>query len=93
MEQVEACLPAAPKRAKKKAVELRSPTPRMQAYWEATHEAKRRGLSLRAITRELGISRSTVMRYVKLDKPPVYGEGSLEEKKEQRLTESLVSSP
>jgi transposase len=93
MEQVEACLPAAPKPAKKKAVEAQRPTPRMQAYWEAIHEAKRRGLSLREIARELGISRSTVMRYVKLNKPPVYGEGSLEEDKERGLTESLVSSP
>jgi hypothetical protein len=34
------------------------------------------------------------VRYVKLDKPPIYGEGSREEQaKEQRLTESLVSSP
>jgi len=65
----------------------------MQAYWEVIQEAKRRGLALREIARELGISRSTVMRYVKLDKPPIYGEGSLEEAKERRLTESLVSSP
>ena len=49
MEQVEACLPAAPRRTKKKAIETRRPTPRMQAYWEAIHEAKRRGLSQRAI--------------------------------------------
>jgi len=41
----------------------------------------------------LGISRSAAMRYVKLDKPPVYSEGSLEDGKERRLTESLVSSP
>jgi len=94
MEQVEACLPAAPKRTKKQAAETRRPTPRMQAYWEAIHEAKRRGLTQRAIATELGISRSTVVRYVKLDKPPVYGEGSRKEQaKEQRLTESLVSSP
>ena len=65
----------------------------MQAYWEAIQKAKNRGLSLRTIARELGISRSTVMRYVKLNNPPVYGEGSPEEDKEQRLTESLVSSP
>jgi hypothetical protein len=92
MEQVEACLPAAPKRAKQQATETRRPTPRMQAYWEAIHEAKHRGLSQRAIAAELGISRSTVMRYVKLDKPPVYGEGSLEEEaKGHRLTESLLS--
>ena len=44
----------------------------MQAYWETIHEAKRRGLTQRAIATELGISRSTVVRYVKLDKPPVY---------------------
>jgi DNA-binding CsgD family transcriptional regulator len=91
MKQVEACLPAASKPAKKRLVESRRPTPRMQAYWEAIHEAKRRGLSLREIARELGISRSTVTRYVKLNKPPAYGEGSLEEVKERGLTESLVS--
>jgi hypothetical protein len=93
MEQVEACLPAASKPAKKKVVEARRPTPRMQAYCEAIHEAKRRGLSLREIARELGISRSTVARYVKLERAPIYAEGSLEEKKGRRLTESLVSSP
>jgi predicted transcriptional regulator len=65
----------------------------MQAYWEAIHEAKRRGLSQRAIATELGISRSTVVRYVKLGKPPVDGEGSREgQAEEQRLTELLVRS-
>jgi len=93
MEQVEACLPTTPKSARQRGVEPRRPTPRMKAYWEAIHEAKRRGLSLRAIARELGISRSTVAKYVKASSPPVYGEGSLEEDKERRLTESLVSSP
>lgn len=94
MEQVEACLPAGPKRPKKQAAETRRPTPRMQAYWEAIHAAKRKGLTQREIAGGLGISRSTVVRYVKLDKPPIYGEGSREEQaKEQRLTESLVSSP
>ena len=94
MEQVEACLPAAAIRAKKKAAEARRPTSQLQAYREPIHEAKRRGLPLRAIARELGISRSTVVRYVRPTRPPVYREGSLEEEaKEQRLTESLVSSP
>jgi len=65
----------------------------MQAYWEAICKAKRRGLSLRAIARELGISRSTSAKYVKESRPRVYGEGSLEQGKERRLTESLVSSP
>jgi predicted transcriptional regulator len=66
----------------------------MQAYWEAIHAAKRKGLTQRKIAVGLGISRSTVVRCVRLDKPPIYGEGSREEQaKEQRLTESLVSSP
>jgi len=51
MQQAGARLPAAPKPAKKKLVEARRPTPRIQAYWEAIHEAKRRGLSLREIAR------------------------------------------
>jgi len=93
MRLVEASLPAARKPPKRKAVRSRRPTPRMQAYWEAIHEAKRRGLSLREIAKELGISRSTIARYVKLNKPPIYGEGSLEEDKERGLTESLVRSP
>jgi len=93
MKQVEACLPSVRKDPKQKVIEPRRPTPRMQAYWEAIHAAKRRGLTQREIAGELGISRSTVMRYVKLDKPPVYGEGSLEEDKQPGLTKSLVSSP
>lgn len=93
MEQVEACLPTAPKPARQRVVEPRGPTPRMQAYWEAIQEAKSRGLSFRAIARELGISRTTVTKYVRATRPSAYGEGSLDEHKEQRLTESLVSSP
>ena len=64
----------------------------MQAYWDAIQEAKSRGPSLRSIAKELGISRSTVAKYVKTSRPPVYGEGSLKEVNGQRLTESLVSS-
>jgi len=93
MKQVEACLPTTAKPARQRVVEPRRPTPRMQAYWEAIQEAKSRGLSLRAIARELGISRSTVAKYVKAISPPVYGEGSIKEATDQRLTESLVSSP
>ena len=33
------------------------------------------------------------MPHVKPDKPPVYGDGSLEEDKQRGLTESIVSSP
>ena len=60
MEQVEACLPFARKGPKQRVTEPRRPTPRMQAYWEAIHAAKRRGLTQREIAGELGISRSTV---------------------------------
>jgi ribosomal protein S14 len=50
----------------------RQPTPRQRARWKAVQRAKRRGLSLRAIARELGISRITVRRYVAASSPPVY---------------------
>ena len=92
MERVEACLPSARIGPKQRVTEPRRLTPRMQAYWEAIHAAKCRSLTQREIAGELGISRSTVVRYVKLDKPPVYGEGSREEDKGRGLTESLFSS-
>ena len=47
-----------------KALRSRQPTPRQRARWKAVHRAKRRGLSLRAIARELGIHRETVRKYV-----------------------------
>jgi len=71
----------------------RKPTPRMQAYWDAVQEAKSRGLSLRAIARELGISRVTVTKYAKATSSPVFGGGSSQSDKDRRLTKSLVSSP
>ena len=54
--------PAAPRR---------KPTPRQRARWKVVQEAKRRGLSLRAIARELGISRITVRKYVAARGPPM----------------------
>ena len=50
----------------------RKPTPRQRTRWEAVQEAKRQGLSLRAIARELGIHRETVRKYVDAKNPPVY---------------------
>ena len=38
----------------------RKPTPKQIARWEAVHEAKRKGLSIRGITRETGVHRNTV---------------------------------
>ena len=49
----------------------RKPTPKQIARWEAVHTAKRRGLSIRAITRETGIHRKTVRKYLKADSPPM----------------------
>ncbi len=51
---------------------LRKPTPRQTAIWKAVQKAKRRGLSRRAIARELGIHRDTVKRYAEAISPPVY---------------------
>jgi len=72
----------------------RKPTPRQQARWDAVQAAKRRGLSLRAIARVLGVSRNTVRRYVAADSPPVYPERRPHENGPEReavLTESLNS--
>ena len=91
MKRIGALLPDAEELPAPAVVRRRRPTPRMHAYWNAVQEAKSRGLSLRGIARELGISRNTVTKYAKASRPPVCGEGSREEEKDRRLTESLVS--
>ena len=59
-------------RIRKKATSVpRKPTPKQIARWETVHAAKRRGLSIRAITRETGIHRNTVRKYLKTDSPPM----------------------
>ena len=59
-------------RIRKKATSVpRKPTPKQIARWEAVHAAKRRGLSIRAITRETGVHRETVRKYLKTDSPPM----------------------
>lgn len=40
-------------------------TPRQLALWKAVQQAKAQGLSLRAISRELGIHRNTVSKYAR----------------------------
>lgn len=50
----------------------RPPTPRQQARWELVQAAMRRGLSLRAIARQLGIARNTVAKYAAAASPPTY---------------------
>ena len=41
------------------------------ARWEAVHAVKRRGLSIRGITRETGVHRITVKKYLKAESPPM----------------------
>ncbi len=48
----------------------RTPTSTQQARWEAVQQAKSRGLSLRAIARELGMSRVATRKYALAESPP-----------------------
>ena len=71
----------------------RRPTPRQQARWDAVQAAKRRGLSLRAIARQLGLARGTVRKYVAASSPPVNTSRrpSPSTNGREELTESLVT--
>ena len=48
----------------------RKPTPLQTARWKAVQKAKRKGLSIRGIARELGIHRDTVKKYMNAESPP-----------------------
>ena len=48
----------------------RTPTPTQLARWKAIQKGRLKGLSLRAIARELGIARDTVRKYAYAEKPP-----------------------
>ena len=48
----------------------RKPTPLQTARWKAVQRAKRKGLSMRGIARELGIHRDTVKKYMNAESPP-----------------------
>ena len=47
----------------------RKPTPLQTARWKAVQRAKRKGLSIRGIARELGIHRETVRKYMNAESP------------------------
>ena len=49
----------------------RKPTPLQTARWKAVQKAKRKGLSMRGIARELGIHRDTVKKYINAESPPM----------------------
>ena len=48
----------------------RTPTPTQLARWKAIQKGRLKGLSLRAISRDLGISRVTARKYAYAEKPP-----------------------
>ena len=49
----------------------RKPTPLQTARWKAVRKAKRKGLSIRGIARELNIHGDTVKKYMNAESPPV----------------------
>ena len=49
----------------------RKPTPLQTARWKAVQKAKRKGLSIRGIAREVGIHRETVRKYIHAESPPM----------------------
>ncbi len=50
----------------------RKPTPLQTARWRAVQKAKRRGLSIRGVAREVGIHRDTAKKYMEAESPPLY---------------------
>ena len=64
----------------------RKPTATQQARWEAVQQAKSRGLSLRAIARELGMSRVATSKYALAGSPPT----KLLSAKERAKAEALL---
>ena len=56
---------------KSKAQQHRMPTARQRTLWENVQQARLRGLSLRAIARELGIHWNTARKYALAKSPPL----------------------
>ena len=55
---------------KPKAASARKPTFLQRERWKAIQKARGKGMSLRAIERELGIHRATIKRYMDTESPP-----------------------
>ena len=70
----------------------RTPTPTQLARWKAIQQAKLKGLSLRAIARELGIARDTVRKYADAEKPPTKKLSAQERAKLMSLRKSATVS-
>ena len=70
----------------------RTPTSTQRARWEAVQQAKSQGLSLRAIARELGMSRDTVLKYARADSPPTKLLSAKERAKAEALAEVQIAA-
>ena len=68
----------------------RMPTATQQARWEAVHKARKQGLSLRAISRTLGIAKNTVKKYMSAESPPTKKLSAKERAKAEALAASLI---
>ena len=68
----------------------RTPTPTQLARWKAIRQARLKGLSLRAIARELGIARDTVRKYAYAEKPPTKKLSAQEREKLMALRKSTA---
>ena len=70
----------------------RTPTPTQQARWEAVQQAKNRGLSLRAIARELDMARDTVGKCLKAASPPTKKLSAKERAEAEALAELQIAA-
>ena len=70
----------------------RTPTSTQQARWEAVQQAREQGLSLRAISRNLGMARDTVGKYLKADSPPTKKFSAKEFAKAEALAASSTAA-
>ena len=68
----------------------RTPIPTQQARWEAVQKARKQGLSLRAIARELGMSRVATRKYAIAENPPTKLLSAKEQAKAEALAESQI---
>ena len=67
----------------------RTPTQTQQARWEAVQQARAQGLSLRAMARQLGMSKDTARKYALAKIPPTKLLSARERAKAESLAQSL----
>ena len=70
----------------------RTPTPTQQARWEAIQLARRQGLSLRAIARNLGMAKNTAKKYALAESPPTKELSAKERAKAEAQAASLIAA-